>query len=207
MTEKIKVIVAGAQGRMGRQAVKMVSSQNHFQLAGAIDVKNDGKKLSEIDADFHGIDCKIYTDVKKCILETNPDVLIDFTVPDAAYGNAKTALEMNVRPVVGTTGLSQEELDGLKTLANEKQIGCIVAPNFAIGAVLMMKFSKMAAKYFKDVEIIELHHDKKLDAPSGTAIKTAEMIMEVREPKNKAIRKKRKIVRRTGSREIRHAHP
>ena len=79
----------------------------------------------------------------------------------------------------------------------KKELGCIIAPNFAIGAVLMMKFSQMAAKYFQDVEIIELHHDQKLDAPSGTAVKTAEMISDVREPKNKVIQMKKKHSRST----------
>jgi 4-hydroxy-tetrahydrodipicolinate reductase len=109
--------------------------------------------------------------------------LIDLTTPEVGYLHTKTALEYGVRPVVGTTGFTPEELNELKELAESKKLGCIIAPNFAIGAVLMMKFSQMAAKYFDDIEIIELHHDQKLDAPSGTAVKTAEMIKEVREAK------------------------
>jgi 4-hydroxy-tetrahydrodipicolinate reductase len=97
--------------------------------------------------------------------------------------HTKTALTHNVRPVVGTTGFSKSELEELATICREKQLGCIIAPNFAIGAVLMMKFSQMAAKYFEDIEIIEMHHDQKLDAPSGTAVKTAEMISAVRDAK------------------------
>jgi 4-hydroxy-tetrahydrodipicolinate reductase len=182
MAEKIKVVVAGPRGRMGREAVKMVSENEGFELVGVLDIKNEGRNLSEIDAEFQNINSTIYTDVKRVLSETKPDVLIELTVPEAAFQNAKTALELNVRPVIGTTGLSQDELTELKNIANEKNIGCIVAPNFAIGAVLMMKFSQMAARYFQNVEIIELHHDKKLDAPSGTAIKTAEMINEVRNP-------------------------
>lgn len=183
MTNPIKIVIAGPRGRMGREAVKMVTCQRHFQLVAVIDKENDGKQLSEVESEFQGVDCLIYTDIHTCLKHTEPDCLIDLTVPEAAFYHAKAALELNVRPVVGTTGISPDELEELKALANEKKLGCIIAPNFAIGAVLMMKFSQMAAKYFGDVEIIELHHDGKLDAPSGTAIKTAEMIHEYREPK------------------------
>lgn len=183
MNNPIQVVVAGPRGRMGREAVKMVTNVGQFQLVAVIDKEHNGKRLSEIEPEFQSVDVPIYTDAYTCFNETKPDCLIDLTVPDAAFHHAKTALELNVRPVVGTTGISTDELEKLKAIANEKKIGCIIAPNFAIGAVLMMKFSKMAAKYFQDVEIIELHHDRKLDAPSGTAIKTAEMINEIRKPK------------------------
>ena len=88
-------------------------------------------------------------------------------------------------PVVGTTGFTEEQINELTNLSREKAIGGLIAPNFAIGAVLMMQFAQKAAQYFPDVEIIELHHDNKLDAPSGTAIKTAEMIQEVRPAKTR----------------------
>lgn len=182
MSNTIKVIIAGPRGKMGSEAVKMVTETDNFELVGVVDIEHDGKLLSEVDARFHGVDCPIFTDIKECILTVKPDCLVDLTVPNAAYTNTKTALELGVRPVVGTTGMSEEELKDLENTANEKEIGCIIAPNFALGAVLMMKFSQMAAKYFKDVEIIELHHDQKKDAPSGTAVKTAQMINEVREP-------------------------
>ncbi|GAA3327450.1 hypothetical protein GCM10020331_067430 [Ectobacillus funiculus] len=93
------------------------------------------------------------------------------------------ALEHGVRSVIGTTGFTEQELRDLEAAAKEKGVGTIIAPNFAIGAILMMKFAQMAAKYFQDVEIIELHHDQKLDAPSGTAVKTVDLIRSVREPK------------------------
>ncbi len=119
--------------------------------------------------------------LKQLIEETKPDVLIDLTSPQAVYDHVKVSLLHNVRPVVGTTGFTDEQLEELIQLAEEQKTGCIIAPNFAIGAVLMMKFAKEAAKYLPNVEIIELHHDRKLDAPSGTAKKTAQMIAEVRE--------------------------
>src|SRR5699024_10901209 len=95
------------------------------------------------------------------------------------FQNAKTYLENKVKPVIGTTGLSNEQIEELKKLSKENDTGCLIAPNFAIGAVLMMMFAKTAAKYFNNAEIIELHHNQKKDAPSGTAIKTAQMMAEV----------------------------
>ena len=183
MTETIRIVIAGPRGKMGSEAVKMVTATTSFSLVGVIDVENDGKTLHEIDERFSGIHCPIFTDANRCLEETKPDCLIDFTVRDAGFRHTRLALEHGVRPVVGTTGFTTEQLQELEELANEKRIGCIIAPNFALGAVLMMKFSQMAAKFFPDVEIIEMHHDEKRDAPSGTAVKTAEMIKEVREEK------------------------
>jgi len=182
MNENIKIIVAGPRGRMGREAVQLVKETPHFQLVAVIDRKNDGKLLSEYDQ-FSGIDAPIFTNIEECFQKSEADVLIDLTTPERGYLHTKTALEHGVRPVVGTTGFTSEQLDEIKKLAEDKGIGCIIAPNFAIGAILMMKFSEMAAKYFEDVEIIEMHHDQKLDAPSGTAIKTAEMIARNRKEK------------------------
>ncbi|KMY54598.1 MULTISPECIES: 4-hydroxy-tetrahydrodipicolinate reductase [Bacillaceae] len=180
--ETIKVIIAGPRGRMGKEAVYMVEQSKNLQLAAVLDRKYNGQKLSEIEG-FSGVEAPIFTDINECFSEVEADVLIDLTTPETGYIHTKTALEHNIRPVVGTTGFTEEQLKELKELAEEKSLGCIIAPNFAIGAVLMMKFSEMAAKYFQDVEIIELHHDRKLDAPSGTAIKTAQMIAGVRERK------------------------
>jgi 4-hydroxy-tetrahydrodipicolinate reductase len=178
----IKVTIAGPRGRMGSEAVKMVEGTTDFKLISVLDNKNDGKSLSDLEG-FSGVDVPVYTDINNCFDNESPDVLIDLTTPETGYIHTKTALEYGVRPVVGTTGFSSEHLEELTRLAKEKQLGCIIAPNFAVGAVLMMKFSQMAAKYFEDVEIIELHHDQKLDAPSGTAVKTAEMIASQRQPK------------------------
>ncbi len=182
MSETIRVIVAGPRGRMGREAVQLVKETPNFELAAVIDRKNEGKLLSEVEG-FAGLDVPVFIDPAECFQQANADVLIDLTTPERGYIHTKTALEHNVRPVVGTTGFTPEQLDELKGLAEQKGIGCIIAPNFAIGAILMMKFSEMASKYFDDVEIIEMHHDQKLDAPSGTAIKTAEMITNNRKPK------------------------
>lgn len=180
--EKIKIVIAGPRGRMGKEAVKLVNETEHFQLMAVIDHKNNGLNLSDLEG-FSGIAAPIYSNLEECFINNQVDVLIDLTTPEVGMYHARTALNYGIRPVVGTTGFTKEELQELNDLCEEKGIGCIIAPNFAIGAILMMKFSQMAAKYFQDVEIIELHHDQKLDAPSGTAVKTIQMISEVRASK------------------------
>jgi len=181
--DAIKIIIAGPRGRMGSEAVKLVNNTAHFNLVAAIDHKHDGMMLSDVEGFQNISNVPIFSDIEKCLQSIEADVLIDLTTPEVGMHHARTALQYNVRPVVGTTGFTQEDLKELQQLCYEKELGCIIAPNFAIGAVLMMKFSQLAAKYFADVEIIEMHHDQKLDAPSGTAVKTAEMISAVRELK------------------------
>ncbi|KIL44183.1 4-hydroxy-tetrahydrodipicolinate reductase [Jeotgalibacillus soli] len=178
----IKVVIAGPRGRMGREAVKLIMNTAEFELVGVLDHRNGGRDLNEIEG-FSSVQCPVYDQLEECFTSTSPDVLIDLTIPETGYIHTKTALLHGVRPVVGTTGFTASQLKELKALSEEKKVGTIIAPNFAIGAVLMMKFSAMAAKYFPDVEILELHHDKKLDAPSGTAVKTAQMISQQREQK------------------------
>ncbi|WP_462405348.1 4-hydroxy-tetrahydrodipicolinate reductase [Gracilibacillus sp. Marseille-QA3620] len=184
MNKMIKVIIAGPRGKMGRAAVQMVQETDHFQLIAVLDRKNGGKHLNELEG-FAGVgeDVPVYDDHEQCFSTLQADVLIDLTTPEVGRIHTLSALSHGIRPVVGTTGFSDEDLEELRTLTKEKGIGCIIAPNFAIGAILMMKFAQNAAKYFQDVEIIEMHHDQKLDAPSGTAIKTAQLISEERSAK------------------------
>ncbi|MFC5463299.1 4-hydroxy-tetrahydrodipicolinate reductase [Lederbergia graminis] len=179
MNNNVRIVIAGPRGRMGKEAVKLVQEVENFELVAVIDRKNNGMMLSDVEG-LPNVAVPIYSDIAECLGNVPADVLIDLTIPETGYVHTKTALQHGVRPVVGTTGFTKEQLTELKSLAEEKEIGCIIAPNFAIGAILMMKFSQMAAKYFPNVEILELHHDNKLDAPSGTAIKTAEMIAENR---------------------------
>lgn len=178
----ITIVLGGPRGRMGQEALKMIKEVSGFKLIACIDRKNGGKILSEID-DMWIDDTPVYENAEQCFIETNPDIYVDLTVPEVGFSHTKAALEHNVRPVVGTSGFSEEQINELTMLAEENRVGCIIAPNFAIGAVLMMLFSKIAANYFPDVEIIEKHHDQKIDAPSGTAIKTAEMIKQTRSSK------------------------
>lgn len=164
----IKVMIAGYRGRMGSEAVKMVQSQKDFELVGLYDPFAES-------SDFEGVPV-----FKEKPTGLAAEVWIDFTQPNVAYENTKFALENGMRPVVGTTGFSEAEIAELMELSRAKKLGGLIAPNFALGAVLLMQFSKAAAKYFPNVEIIELHHDQKKDAPSGTAVKTAELMAENR---------------------------
>ncbi|MBM6697612.1 4-hydroxy-tetrahydrodipicolinate reductase [Streptococcus alactolyticus] len=169
----IKVIVAGFRGRMGSAAVNMVKEDEDLILSALLD---PFAKDTEVDG------VPVFTD-KSQLIGFDADVWIDFTTPAVAYDNTRFALEHGFAPVVGTTGFTEDEIVELIVLSEDKKIGGLIAPNFAIGAILLMEFAAKAAKYFPDLEIIELHHDNKKDAPSGTAIKTAELIREVRQPK------------------------
>lgn len=186
MAGKIKVVVAGALGKMGLETLKAVINDSDLELVGASDAKARGEEAASLTGDTR-TKITIGNDLESIINQTKPDVLIDFTNPQAVFNNARLAVKAGVYCVVGTTGLNEVELKQLEKMALEREIAVAVIPNFAIGAVLMMKFAREAARFFPDVEIIELHHDQKMDAPSGTAIKTAEMIAQnrpSRPPKN-----------------------
>lgn len=166
----IKVIVAGFKGRMGSTAVDMIKNDSELELAALLDPFAAEKEIGGV---------PVFTD-KSDLVGLDAEVWVDFTIPKVAYENTHFALENGFRPVVGTTGFTQEQIADLMTLSADKKLGGLIAPNFAIGAVLLMEFAAKASKYFPDLEIIELHHDKKKDAPSGTAVKTAELIREAR---------------------------
>ncbi|WP_018922275.1 4-hydroxy-tetrahydrodipicolinate reductase [Salsuginibacillus kocurii] len=179
----IRIILAGARGNMGKEAAQLVAETEHFECVAVLDHKHEGQFLADIEG-MPALEARIYTDADEVFSAVEADVLIDLTTPAAGKVHMEKALDYGVRPVIGTTGFSDEDIERLTKKAEEKELGAIIAPNFAVGAVLMMKFSQMAAKYFPDVEIIERHHDRKLDAPSGTAVKTAQLISDVREEKN-----------------------
>ena len=168
----IKVIVAGFKGRMGSTAVEMVKGDDELTLAALLDPFAAEKEVDGV---------PVFTD-KADLVGFDADVWVDFTIPAVAYENTRFALENGFAPVVGTTGFTEAQIQKLTDLSKDKSIGGLIAPNFAIGAILLMKFAAEASKYFPDLEIIELHHDKKKDAPSGTAVKTAELIHSVRLP-------------------------
>jgi 4-hydroxy-tetrahydrodipicolinate reductase len=175
----INVILAGPRGRMGSEAIKMIERTNELKLVACIDYKNDGKTLKEVDQEFAS-DVPVFGKADECFDNIKADVFVDLTIPETGYIHTKSAIEHHIRPVIGTTGFTSEQISELTEMTKNQKLGGIIAPNFAIGAVLMMQFAKMAGKYFTDVEIIEKHHDRKLDAPSGTAVKTAELIRESR---------------------------
>ncbi len=164
----IKVGITGALGKMGKEVVEAVVASSDCELVLAVDIAGAGAEASK------GV--FVESDLIAGIEKTNPDVIVDFTQPDNVYKNVKTYISKGVKSVIGTTGLKPEQIKELEELSKEKNVGVFIAPNFSIGAVLMMMFSGLAAKYFDNAEILEFHHNQKKDAPSGTAIKTAEIM-------------------------------
>jgi 4-hydroxy-tetrahydrodipicolinate reductase len=149
------VLVNGASGRMGKTTTMALRHDSAFELVG----------------ETHSTD-----KLKEAIQTSHANIVVDFTNASVVFENAKTIIEGGAHPVIGTSGLLPDQIKQLQHLCDKKQQGGIIAPNFCIGALLMMRFSEQAAHYFPEVEIVEIHHEKKLDAPSSTAIKTAEMI-------------------------------
>lgn len=174
--EKIRVLVVGACGRMGREVVKAVLADPELQLAGAVDKINQNKDIG-LCIGLEQSNVIIRNDLGAALELEQPRVVVDFTTPASIMQNLREIAAHKVHAVVGTTGLTPENLQEISNLCSAHNVNILVAPNFAIGALLMMRFAAQAARYFSQVEIIELHHDQKLDAPSGTAIKTAEMII------------------------------
>ena len=164
--KKIRVLVNGAKGRMGQEVVKAVTVASDLELVDQTDLGDD--LIARIKA-------------------SQAQAVVDFTTAAVAFENTRKILEAGVHPVVGTSGLLAEQVVKLQQLAQDKGIGGLIAPNFAIGAVLLMKYAQDAAKYLPDVEVIELHHNRKADAPSGTAVKTAQLIAEARKEIPKAL--------------------
>ena len=171
----IRVLVAGAAGKMGSEVVRAVTAADGMEVVAAVDPGAAGA-LIDTGAD-HTVECQ--AGLAEVIADASPDVIVDFTHPTVVEGNLRVALAAGVDCVVGTTGLSEEKLAELATLAPEGTT-LFFAPNFAIGAVLMMQFAEAAARHMPHVEVTELHHDMKADAPSGTAVRTARMIAAAR---------------------------
>lgn len=154
-----RIIVNGANGKMGQLAVKTILNQPEFTLVGQL-----GRKDNLADE----------------ITKSKAQVVVDLTTAETAFNNTRTIIEAGAHPVVGTSGLLHDQVLQLQEMCSEKKLGGIIAPNFSIGAVLMMKYSQEFAKYFPEVEIIEMHHNGKLDSPSGTATRTAELLATAR---------------------------
>ena len=175
----INVLVNGAAGRMGQAVVAAVLDDPELNLVAAVDVHRGFDVGELVGKSLCGV--ILEDDLEVAIATHKPQVMVDFTRPNVVMENICTALNAKVSPVVGTTGISPADVEKIRALAEQNDTPAFIAPNFAIGAVLMMVMARQAAKYMPDVEIIELHHDNKLDAPSGTALQTAQMIAEVRE--------------------------
>lgn len=156
----IRVLVNGANGRMGQATVKAISNDPALELVGQAGREDDLSTL---------------------IKKTQATVVVDFTHPEGVSANLQRIIDAGANPVIGTTGLLADQIKHFQEQCQKRKLGGIIAPNFSLGAVLMMKYARDIAKYFPHVEIIEMHHDGKVDSPSGTALRTADMIAETRE--------------------------
>jgi 4-hydroxy-tetrahydrodipicolinate reductase len=162
MTEPLRVGVLGARGRMGQQVCKAVDAAADLDLVAMVDA---GDWLFSV-------------------ADAGAQVLVDFTHPDVVMDNVRFAIDQGIHAVVGTTGFTPDRLDTVRSWLAEaprSDLGVLVAPNFGIGAVLSMKFAQLAARYYPSAEVVELHHPGKVDAPSGTAVRTAQLIAAARE--------------------------
>lgn len=159
MSSRIRVGVLGARGRMGAEVVKAVTNSSDLELVAQLEL---GDSLDQL-------------------VSNKAEVVVDFTTPDSVMKNLEFLISNDIHAVVGTTGFDQARIDSLtKELAKHPKVGLLIAPNFAIGAVLMMEFAAKAARYFESAEIVEMHHPAKVDAPSGTAARTAELMTQAR---------------------------
>lgn len=171
----IRVLVSGACGKMGREVVKAVTSAGGMEVVAAVDVVHAGDDIGVI-AGIEPLGVPVFSDLEQAIRESDAQVIADFTQPSQVMDNLRTAIRLCTAPVVGTTGITADDIEELTALSAEYDTPVFIAPNFAIGAVLMMQFAQQAARHFDYAEVIEFHHEKKLDAPSGTALRTAELM-------------------------------
>ncbi|EFA73453.1 Dihydrodipicolinate reductase [Raphidiopsis brookii D9] len=186
----IPVIVNGAGGKMGREVIKAISQATDMTLMGAIDTspEHQGKDAGELAGLNIALEVPITNQLDPILgyvageRQLQPAVMVDFTHPDAVYDNVRSAIAYGIRPVVGTTGLSPQQLENLADFAEKASTGCLIIPNFSIGIVLLQQAAITASQYFDHVEIIELHHNQKADAPSGTAIQTAQLLADMGKP-------------------------
>ncbi len=185
----IPVVVNGAAGKMGREVIKALAAAPDMNLVGAVDRNPDlqGQDVGEL-AGIEALEVPIVNDLQASLVlatqERQPPVMVDFTHPDSIYENIRAAIAYGVRPVVGTTGLSANQIADLADFADKASMGAAIIPNFSIGMVLLQQAAIRASQYFEHVEIIELHHNQKADAPSGTAIQTAQLLEELGKPFN-----------------------
>jgi len=175
--QPIRVVVHGATGKMGREVLSALCQDAELEAVGAVDLKSDRKLLSLPDGSG---EIPYSSSVGEIIATCRPDVMVDFTVADATMPAARVAARQGVNLVIGTTGLSDNDVEEVERLCREGDVGAVVAPNFSLGAVLMIHMAKLAARYFDYAEVIEKHHEGKADAPSGTAIATARAMVEGR---------------------------
>ena len=188
----IPVLVNGACGKMGREVIKAVSQSEDMTLIGAIERNPQyiGQDIGEV-IGCGPLEIPVLNDLQANLVlatqEKVQGVMVDFTHPDSVYDNVRSAIAYGVRLVVGTTGMSPEQIQDLADFAEKASTGCLLIPNFSIGMVLLQQAAVQASKYFDHVEIIELHHNQKADAPSGTAVQTAQLLAELGKTFNPAV--------------------
>ncbi|PSB33036.1 4-hydroxy-tetrahydrodipicolinate reductase [Chlorogloea sp. CCALA 695] len=189
----IPVLVNGAAGKMGREVIRAIAQSEDMTLVGAVDhnPQYQDQDAGELAGLSEPLEIPITNQFEPMLAfaaqEKQPAVMVDFTHPSSIYNNIRSAIAYGVRPVVGTTGLSAEQIGELADFADKASTGCLIIPNFSIGMVLLQQAAVSASQYFDHVEIIELHHNQKADAPSGTAIQTAEILAEMGKPFNPAV--------------------
>ena len=191
MTENSKktipVLVSGALGRMGSEVVNLVLNSSDCKLVAAIDInkKNNGENISQllnlkscevfVSNDLEGSLCSVSQEYRN---QNIRPILVDFTHPDSVFENTRSSIAYGISPIIGTTGLSPSQINELSIFAQKAEVGCAIIPNFSVGMVLLQQAASVAAKFYDNIELIEMHHNQKADSPSGTCIKTAEMIEE-----------------------------
>ena len=196
--QSIPVVVAGALGRMGSEVIKAITSTKDCQLVGAIDNQKEKEGqdiglllgLGPLDvflsSDFEGSLCAASQNVSKDGSK-NGAVLVDFTHPKVAYKHTRISIAYGVHPVIGTTGITTDQLDDLSKFAEKASLGSAIIPNFSVGMVLLQQAAAAASRFYEFAELTEMHHNKKADAPSGTCIKTAELMEEQRSAFNRPL--------------------
>ena len=208
MTENSKktipVLVSGALGRMGSEVVNSVLNSSDCELVAAIDInkKNNGENISQllnlkssevfVSNDLEGSLCSVSQEYRN---QNIKPVLVDFTHPDSVFDNTRSAIAYGISPIIGTTGLSPSQINDLSIFAQKAEVGCAIIPNFSVGMVLLQQAASVAAKFYDNIELIEMHHNQKADSPSGTCIKTAEMIEEYPKQYNKGLVKESESIK------------
>ena len=188
--QSIPVLVTGALGRMGAEVIRAVHASPDCHLVGAVD-NTPGKEGADIGEliGLGALEVAVTADLEGCLCATSQAVrdsgpgkgavMVDFTHPSVVYANTRAAIAYGVHPVIGTTGLSPEQLKDLQSFSEKASVGGAVIPNFSVGMVLLQQAAAAAARFYDHAELTELHHNRKADAPSGTCIKTAELMEEL----------------------------
>lgn len=176
LDQKIRVGVCGALGRMGRLVVQTILKQTDMSLVLAVAPRQAGEDVALACGMSTPCGLILSSDLTEALASTSVDVVVEFTTPESVFTNSMAILESGARPLIGATGLSDTQLRALKIACDQRQLGGLYAPNFSIGALLMMQFAAHASRYLAHAELIEYHHNQKVDAPSGTALRTAELM-------------------------------